>query len=411
MVNRTLSLVLLLGLSCAGPSSGPAGTRSPVTWEPEARAVGKGRDGQILIWPSESPALVVAAPGEKPGSSDLLYSSSHDEAGTFAPPLRVNPTPGEVSAHGENAPQLRMGPGTEILAAWEGRGDIRFARCVDFGRSFQPAVTVNDDGGESYQSFFAMETGSDRSLYLAWIDFRDTKTDPPGTASIYLARSGDQGATFGKNVKVAGGVCPCCRPAIAVDRSGVVHVSWRHVLEGGARDLVASSSSDQGRTWSAPVRVAADDWRLDGCPHSGPSMAALPGGLFIAWYTGAKDKARLQLTKSRDGGKTFERAVPVESTLHDANHPHLAAVSGEPWIVFQARTPDQQGGWGPLRVAVVRCDEAGNPDAPMILPTLGGHAGYSRLSAGNAGRLYVTWTESGAEGSRVVLCRGRRNQP
>jgi hypothetical protein len=140
-------------------------------------------------------------------------------------------------------------------------------------------------------------------------------------------------------------------------------------------------------------------------------MAALPGGLFIAWYTGAKNRASLQLTRSRDGGKTFERPTPVESTLHDSNHPHLVGVDGEPWIAFQARTPDQQGGWGPLRVAVVRCDEAGRPDAPMILPGLGGHAAYPRLSAGNAGRLYVTWTEVGAEGSRVVLCRGRRKSP
>src|SRR6185503_5324057 len=202
MVRIPIVFILFLGASCASPS-GEARTPAGVRWEPQARAVGNGRDGQIMTWPSESPSLVVAAPGEKPGSADLMYSNSKDEGGTFAHPLRVNPLPGEVSAHGENAPQLRLLRGSAILAAWEGRGDIRFARCVDFGRSFLPAITVNDDGGENYQSFFAMETGPDGSLYLAWIDFRDTKTDPPGTASIYLARSDDLGATFGKNVKVA----------------------------------------------------------------------------------------------------------------------------------------------------------------------------------------------------------------
>jgi hypothetical protein len=303
-----------------------------------------------------------------------------------------------------------MGRGAEVFAAWEGRGDIRFARCVDFGHSFLPAVTVNDDGGEAYQSFFAMETGPEGSLYLAWIDFRDTRTDPPGTASIYLARSGDQGATFEKNVKVAGGVCPCCRPAIAVEKSGGVHVAWRHVLENNTRDLVIASSSDKGKTWSAPARVAVDGWSLDGCPHSGPARAALPGGLTIAWYTGAKQRASLQLARSADG-RTWSPPVPVESSLHDSNHPHLAGVDGEPWVIFQARTPDQQGGWGPLKTAVVRCDESGRPGPPMILPSLGGSAGYPRLSVGNAGRIYATWTETGAEGTRVVLCRGRRNQP
>lgn len=406
MVRTPFVFILFLGASCASPSGG-ARTAS---WEPEARAIGKGRDGQLMIWASESPSLIVAAPGEKPGSADLVYSSSKDEGGTFVHPLRVNPLPGEVSAHGENAPQLRQVRGTVILAAWEGRGDIRLARCVDFGRSFLPAVTVNDDAGESYQSFFSMETAPDGSLYVAWIDFRDAKSEPPGTASIYLARSADQGATFGKNVKVAGGVCPCCRPAIAVDK-GAVHVAWRHVLENNTRDVVLASSQDQGTTWSAPVRVAVDDWRLEGCPHSGPTMASLPGGLYLAWFTAVKDKARLQLSRSRDGGRSFEKPVALESTLHDANHPHVIGVGNEPWVIFQARTPDQQGGWGPPKAAVVRCDEAGRPGSPMVLPSLGGSVTYPRLSAGNAGRLYATWTETAADGNRVVLCRGRRESP
>lgn len=400
-----LSLLLLAALSCAAP--GPV--RGPATWEPEARAVGQGRDGQILVWPSESPSLLYAAPGEKPGAMDLIFRGSHDEAATFERPLRINPLPGEVSAHGENAPQIRIGPGTELMAAWEGRGDIRFARCVDFGRSFLPAVTVNDDGAEAYQSFFAMETGADGSLYLAWIDFRDSKTEPPGTASVYLSRSGDRGATFSKNVKVAGGVCPCCRPAIAVGPDGVVHVAWRGVLENSVRDLVMASSSDQGKTWSAAARVATDDWRLDGCPHSGPTMVVLPGGLFVAWYTGARDKARLQLARSADGGRTFGTPIPVESTLNDSNHPQLAGVGGEPWIVFQARPADGAGGWGPLKAALVRCDAEGRPGPPSILPSLGGSVAYPRLSVGNAGRLYATWTEVGKDGTQVVLCRGRRH--
>ncbi|MBV8881284.1 MAG: exo-alpha-sialidase [Planctomycetaceae bacterium] len=402
---KTLSGVLLL-LACSCSSTGPSA--APAIWEPEARAVGKGRDGQILVWPSESPSLLFAAPGEKPGAMDLIYRGSHDEAATFEHPIRVNPIPGEVGAHGENAPQIRIGPGTELMAAWEGRGEIRFARCVDFGHSFLPAVTVNDDGADAYQSFFAMETGPDGSLVLAWIDFRDSKTEPPGTASIYLARSSDRGATFEKNVKVAGGVCPCCRPAIAIGRDGTIHVAWRHVLEQSARDIVVSSSTDRGRSWSAPVRVANDDWRLDGCPHSGPTMAVLPSGLFIAWYTGAKDKASLQVARSTDGGKSFGAGVPVESTLNDANHPHLVAVGPEAWILFQARTADGSGGWGPLKPALVRCDADGRPGAPSILPSLGGSVAYPRLSVGQAGRLYATWTEVGADGTQVVLCRGRR---
>jgi hypothetical protein len=39
------------------------------------------------------------------------------------------------------------------------------------------------------------------------------------------------------------------------------------------RDVVVARSSDQGATWTPPVRVHADEWKFDACPHAGPAIA------------------------------------------------------------------------------------------------------------------------------------------
>lgn len=379
-------LPLLLLASC---TAAPAA--APLAWEPEARAVGEGRDGALVIPPSEA-ATLVYADVEK----NLAYARSHDGGDAFPKPVAVNAVPGEVKAHGESAPWIELGPKQEVLAAWEGNGEIRFARSTNFGRSFNPPVVVNDGPEKAHQSFLHMDAGADGTVAVAWLDFRDYND-----ISVYAAVSKDAGGTWAPNVKVAGAVCPCCRPAVAVG-NGAIAIVWRHVYPTHVRDLAASTSRDGGKTWSAPARVAVDGWVLDGCPHSGPSMVFLGDVLGLAWYTGAAGRASLRFSTSKDFGASWSAPVELQGGLQDANHPYLAAFEGAFWVIFQARDGAERGGWGPLRPWVSRIGAA-----PQALPTLGGGVNYPRLAAGNAGRLYAIWSESNGPASKVVLCRGR----
>jgi hypothetical protein len=375
-------------------------------WEPSPRNLGKGRDPQVLVRASEAVLFAHAAPSPE-GGYDLLFATSHDQGDTFSRPVRVNPTPGEASAHGENGPQLRLGRSQEILLAWEGRGDILLSRSVDFGRSFSAPLRVNDDAGDAVQTFFALEVGPDGAVYAAWIDFRDRGQDPPGTASVYVARSADGGASFGRNVKVAGGVCPCCRPALAFGRGGELILAWRHVYEGQARDPAFSISRDGGEHWTAPAPVARDGWALNGCPHSGPALAPVGGRILAAWYTGVGNRARLRIAALGEDGSGFGPAEDVQGPVQDANHPHLLAAAGEAWLIFQGREEDAGGEWGRTRVWARRVRGAGGVGELRKLPFAGGSVSYPRLAGGTAGRLYASWTESDPEGSRVFLLRGR----
>ena len=52
---------------------------------------------------------------------------------------------------------------------------------------------------------------------------------------------------------------------------------------GGVRDIAVAHSTDAGRTFGAPVRVSADNWKIDACPDDGPAMAIERDGAIRRW--------------------------------------------------------------------------------------------------------------------------------
>ena len=70
--------------------------------------------------------------------------------------------------------------------------------------------------------------------------------------------------------------------------------------------LRLAQSSDDGRTWTPPVPVHADNWVFDGCPHAGPSLQVDAAGIVhVAWWTGKQGSAGVFYARSTDRGCTF----------------------------------------------------------------------------------------------------------
>ena len=403
--------------SCAGPGLDVASdnishsykseeNNFDVIWESLPRPIAKGNDGQLLVRTSESMNLLYAAHNEK-GKQNLFMAKTKNIGDSFSGAVLVNLEKGEVSAHGENGPKLRSGKGRGMFAAWVGKRNIKFARSMNFGRSFNPAIQVNDDVGKASQSFFTMEVAPDGTIYVIWLDGRDKKSNKLGTTSVYLARSINKGKSFEKNIKIAGDICPCCRTALAFGDNGEIFASWRHVYDDNERVIVVATSLDDGKTWSKPVKVSETGWKINGCAHSGPAMKYVGGKLFISWYTGKNDKASLKFAHSADNGKSFQVTKDINGPVLDANHPDIVVIGKEVWIIFQGRDPILEGGWGRDKAWLVKVSSDINISSPSPLPSTGKGVAYPYLFKGNGGRIYAMWTEIGDEGPQVMLCRGR----
>jgi len=404
-----LITVLIIAAGCRDQSS------TKPTFESAPRAVlnklglSNSRDASLAL--SSSGTLGMLSVYSDEYGSHVGYAMSHNGGDTFMPVVPVSEPNAKVNSHGENAPRLISVP-TMTYALWEqrsekGKSQVVVGRSLDYGHSFQKPVVVTGDDSPAFHGFSSLGVSPTGEVYVAWLDARDvaSKTD---TFSLYIARSADQGISFGTPHRIAVSACPCCRPSIAFTSSGQVLVAWRKVFGENIRDLAVSVSDDRGETFMPEVRVADDGWHLNGCPDSGPSLVVSGNRIYVSWLTeGREQKARVQLSWSDDQGKTFRAPLTASQDVLDPNHPVLkVSEDGHVMLAFQGRESNAQKGWAPSRIFLssIRGDELSSPDA---VPTDGSSASYPALGLGTAGRVFLAWTASGEQSSNVQLLRTR----
>ncbi len=395
---KGLSLALALGATVWTLPGAPG---EAVRFEAKPRAVASGSFPEIGVRVTGDLSLLTVKAG------DLWYLNSPDGGDSFPARVRVNETPHEVAAHGEDMPILVLRGMRELYVAWQARTGkeegsvLRLARSTDWGLTFSKAVAV--DPGSETQGFYTMSVSPRGTVYVAWLDGRDRAA---GTG-LYIARSTDRGLSFQKSVRVTSGVCPCCRPSLAFAEGDTVYVSWRGISHGDIRDVQVASSADGGATWSKPTGVAEDNWHLNGCPHSGASLALLGRRLFVAWHTVRQDSGQLFLAWSDDGGKTFSPRANLRGSVLDANHPRLVAHGGRIGVVFAGRDAAEDAGWGKQNAYYREIDAQGKLSELVNLGHLDGSVNYPELLYGEPDHLFVAWHETSDTDSRIVLIRGR----
>jgi hypothetical protein len=396
-------LVATIILSIATGADGREGTRQ-FAFEPAGRVLAKGSYPQLGVRASGDLFLL------RLKDRNLWLQTSSDGGDSFDEGLRVNDG-GEVAAHAENTPQMVVRSMREFYALWTAedghdQSSLRLATSTNWGKSFSKSIPV-DPSSTASQSFYTLAVGPDGAVYAAWLDGRDRGQGKSGSSALYVAKSTNRGQSFEKSVRVALNVCPCCRPSIAFTDAKTMHIGWRGVIHDGVRDVFVSASTDGGGSFGAPTRVAEDNWRIDGCPHSGPSLATIGGKLFAAWRTVNGDRGRVYIASSGDNGAHFSAKVEADANLQDANHPQLLALEGSVGLVFQAREASDQNEWGKLDVYFRQIDQDGSLSQPQRLGHAVGSGTYPTLLFERPDHLFVAWTEGTEDGQKVVMARGR----
>jgi uncharacterized repeat protein (TIGR01451 family) len=237
---------------------------------------------------------------------------SFDGGVTFTAP--VNSTPGTEAGMGfqdkewmavDNFPGPQQGT---VYVSW-----TKFPGGIAAPSPFiEILVTRSTDGGSSYfppggtlvmrgcgQGSF-VTVGPDHTVYVFWWDCNLTPR------RIMVAKSTDQGSTFGAPVTVAtllgtgvngrlplnGGFRSNSFPHVAVNpMSGHLYVVFNDDPAGDDRgDVYFTGSTDGGSTWSSPVRVNDDPTVLD---QFMPTVAATSDAsrVMVGWYDRRRNRA------------------------------------------------------------------------------------------------------------------------
>jgi hypothetical protein len=277
------------------------------------------------------------------GEEYVVVQSSGDLGKTWSEPRRIQQAAEPVAANGEARPHIAFGTKGEIYitytkpVAFPHIGDIRFVRSLDGGKTFSAPVTVHANRDVITHSFESTVVDRSGRIVVAWIDGRDAvaaKAKQQGYkgSAVYYAVSGDGGATFRGDYKVADHSCECCRIALALNAAGRPVAMWRHVFAPNIRDHALAELGENGVA-GAVQRATFDDWRIDACPHHGPSLAfAADGTRHQVWFNGREDGGGAMYARANAAGVLGK---PVVLGSAQASHPDVAVAGRQVAVAWK----------------------------------------------------------------------------
>lgn len=283
------------------------------------------------------------------GKARLYFSVSQLPGGDFQAPVAVPPSTG-TGLHAESMNKVAFKPDGTIVAVYEKKhphesnpyaGSILYSQSFDNGVTWTTERYVHaDTSAAGSRSFFDVATLPDGEIGVVWLDDR-LKLGREGSSLFFAKTNGRDG--FDTDYQVGETVCECCRTNLYVDKSNGVHIIFRDIeltVQGQVRDFAHIVSTDDGASFSDAGKVSNDRWVVDGCPHTGASMAANGGNLEVVWFT-AGGTPGLYRTVSADRGRSFR---PRELIAANGFHPQIAASGKTSVVVMEERNHEHAQG-------------------------------------------------------------------
>jgi hypothetical protein len=117
-----------------------------------------------------------------------------------------------------------------------------------------------------------------------------------------------------------------------IDGSGALNVVYRDNND-DIRDMAKMVSTDNAETFSKSQILHHDDWKINGCPHSGAVSSTSGKGALFAWYSGTEKESGIRLVNNE--GKKL--VVLNESSAKNAA---LADGSKNQILLWEQNKPD-----------------------------------------------------------------------
>jgi hypothetical protein len=229
-------------------------------------------------------------------------------------------------------------------------GYLYYTISKDMGETWSEEQKLVKDTSSTSQSFFDLALLSDGELGLIWLDSRKPIAKKERGKTIYFAKTTeDKGFTSEK--AIIGSTCECCRTELYIDANKTIHVAYRNLIEKGEfefdgngdteiRDMYYSTSTDNGKTFSEPIAISEDNWHINGCPHTGPSLAKNKAKLAAVWFTNANDFAGIFYTEKAKDGFNTRKLIS-----NKGKHPQMIALNNTFYIVYEEYYEKEEKGY------------------------------------------------------------------
>ena len=311
---RVFALATVVACTPAEPTDQPRLTVTPIespvgpmSGEPNLAVDGEGR--VYLSWLER-----------KPDSTVALHLSVRANGQWSSPSTVVARS--DLFVNWADFPSVFVAPSGRIVMHWLQRSssgkysyNVMTRQSTDAGATWSEPRMLHDDNVPAEHGFVSFFNADGDSVEAVWLDGRatgggghDSHDAPRGAMQLGNGRIGPDGGVSATTL-IDDRICDCCQTSAAMTANGPV-VVYRDRSPDEIRDIAILRRV--GGTWTRPARVHADEWHIEGCPVNGPSVSADGQLVAVAWFTGARDTARVNVAFSTDAGATFGAPIRVD---------------------------------------------------------------------------------------------------
>jgi len=331
----------------------------------------------------------------------VMAAHSPDLGRSFAPAVAVTREPAKIDNGPDARAKIAIDGAGRIHVAYAVFQDDRYngrvyvARSVDGGASFAAPGPITDDATSQRFETLAIDPSGD--LFVAWLDKRNAAAarkqgKPYPGAALAVSWSSDGGASFSPAKIAQDQTCECCRLAVGFAGPHRPVVAFRNIFDGTTRDHAVMTFAD--RATPGPLyRVSSDNWKIDVCPHQGPSLAVSDATYHVAWFTDGQARQGVFYARSLDGGAHFSEPMALGAG-HRAERPAVIALGSRVWLAWKEfdgeatsvkvmTSGDDGANWAAPQTIASTADASDHP----LLVSDGEHAYLSWLTAQEGYRL------------------------
>ena len=230
---------------------------------------------------------------------DIFFKKSNDNGNSFGSRINLSDNVG-FSEH----PQIAS-VGNHIYVVWvddsSGEREIMFSKSSDSGKTFSNSIVVSQDSISPYHVELAAEG---QNVYIVWNSFGMEMSN-----IILLAKSNDEGKTFGELIEIGEGDLEAY-PKIAAN-GNEYYVTWDRRDHKDTEILLIKGNKDYNNIQNVTQIDKLNNENIDG----GESQVAADADHVIVTWTSniPADKKYVYISSSMNKGNVFGDNIPISS--------------------------------------------------------------------------------------------------
>jgi hypothetical protein len=250
---------------------------------------------------------------------DIFFKKSNDDGNSFGSPINLSDNVG-FSEH----PQITS-IGNHIYVVWvddsSGQREIMFSKSLDNGETFSNSIVVSENSLGPYHAELATEG---QNVYIVWNSF-GTET----SNIILLAKSNDEGKTFGELIEIGEGDTETY-PKIAAN-ANEYYITWDRRDHKDTEILLSKGHKDYNHIQNVTQIEKLNNEDVDGGESQ---IAADANHVLVTWTSNVPiDKKYVYVSSSMNNGNEFGDNIPISST--NSSNVENVLIDDNSYIVWQ----------------------------------------------------------------------------